>query len=193
MPKTKAARKADRAIAQAATDLGTGYIRPTDEREAFNTFVSAGMAKRMTPVIDTLLAAGKLTPAEHARLNHYRDQASRAEDDVAQASTLAPERMMGGGGTQCTTGRIPASLLASPAILETARIERDLQSLRDFTRAIVVDDMSLTRWCCAKYGGRERYDGKGKFVALVPMRPDKDDVIGLALLDLKYAAGMIVK
>ena len=186
--------KAKRAKRKTVERIVDRLIRPTEPRQAHNDFASAGAAWRATPVIDTLRNAGKLTAAEHDRLSFYRDQASRAEDDIARSSTLAPERMMGGnGGGTCTTGPIPAALLFTPAIAETSRIERDLGDLREFVRAVAVDDTSLTRWCIAKYGGRERYDGDGRFIAMVPLAPEKRDVIGMALLDLKFAAGRIVK
>ena len=61
------------------------YLQPTGERQAHNDFVSAGMAYRCTPVIDTLRAAGKLSDAQWAALTYYRDQAHRAEDETSCA------------------------------------------------------------------------------------------------------------
>lgn len=136
---------------------------------------------RRVPVIDTMLARGELTETEHKRLAHYRDQASLADRSLTR-SCLAQHA---GGGT----GMGPSAAVVS-AIVTTARIERDLGSLADITRAVAVDDMSLTEWCVAQHGGRERYDGKGRFIAIVPV--GERDCVGIARMDLKYAAGKIV-
>lgn len=164
-------------------------VSPTPEREAHNNTVREGRAVRVVPVIETLLATHKLTAAEFNALNYYRDQASRAEDDWAQESTLAPSRIMGGGGGSFG-GKIPIALMATPAMLETARIERDLGSLLPIARAIAVDDWTLTRWCIEQHGGRERYDGKGAFVAMVPRGRDS---VEMARLELRMAARRIVR
>ncbi len=164
------------------------FARPTAERMAHNDTEHAGAAVRIVPVIDTMLRANQLSRREYDALAYYREQAHRAEDDCAQSGTLAPERIMGGGG-QPGGSRIPASLLFTPAIAETARIERDLGGLLDIARAVAVEDMTLTRWCIAKHGGRERLDGAGRFVAMVPVR--EKETVGLARIELRNAAGRI--
>ena len=161
-------------------------VEPTPELMAKGTFLRANMAYRRTPMIDTLLATGKLSHAHHAALSHYRDQACRAEDDYKRSSTLAPERIMGGGGGLTGSG-IP--IVFTAAIAETSRIERDLGSLLDIARAIAVDDKSLSQWCIEKHGGRERYNGKGEFVAIVPAGNKQN--LNIALQDLKFAASRI--
>lgn len=175
-------------------------LLPTPEQLRGGNFQSRWMiedghraeAQVRTPIIDTLWDTGKLTEVQHSLLAYYRDQALKAEDDVAGQSVLAPEKIMGGGGGSSPVGGyIPVTLIATPAILETARIERDLGSLRDIARAIAVDDMSLSRWCIEKFGGRERYDDKGKFVAVVPICEKRN--IEMARLELKHAAGRIVR
>lgn len=165
-------------------------IGPTDEQIASGVFRRATIAYRRVPMIDTLKDAGKLTDAEYSALAYYRDQAIQAEDDAARSSPLAAERIMGGGG-RSGGSTTPVTLLSTPALLETARIERDLGSLLDIARAVAVDDMSLTQWCIAKHGGRERYDGKGKFIAMVP-RCERN-AMGIAHLELKHAARRIVR
>lgn len=179
--------------------VGKGLL-PTPEQLASGTFSQRWMiedghraqAHVRTPVIDTLWDAGKLTEVEYCALAYYRDQALKAEDDVAGQSVLSPEKIMGGnGGSSPVGGYIPAILIATPAILETARIERDLGSLRDIARAIAVEDLSMSAWCIAKHGGRERYNGEGKFVAVVPIAEKR--CMDLARLELKYAAGRIVR
>lgn len=176
--------------ARRKVDTVAQFVRPTEAREAHNDFVSMGAAVRQVPVIETLLRTGKLTQAEFDVLNHYRDQASRAEDDWAQESTLAPSRVMGGGGGSFGS-KIPVALMATPAMLETARIERDLGSLLPIARAIAVDDWSLSRWCIEQHGGRERYDDKGAFVAIVPVAEKR--VMDIARLELRMAARRIVR
>lgn len=133
--------------------------RPTPEREAKSQFLSAGMAYRATPVIDTLLALKVLTHAEWASLDHYRDQAHKAQDDEAQSSTLAPERIMGGSRSTVISGPLPSKFHWTPAIAETARIESNLGELVNIARAIAVDDLSLTDWCVKQHGGKERIRG----------------------------------
>ena len=187
------ARNGRKRKAKALVDAAARFLRPTDERMAHNDVESAGAAYRITPVIDTLYAAGKLSEAHYSALSYYRDQAHRAEDDCAQEGSLAPAKIMGGGGCAITGGQIPAGLRFTPAIAETGRIERDLGALLDIARAIAVDDMTLTRWCIQQHGGRERHDGKGRVVAMVPLNPGKVSVIELALTELRYAAGKIVR
>lgn len=147
----------------------------------------AGLAYRRIPVIDTLWNSGQLTEGEYAALAHYRNQASQAEDDVASQSTLSADKIMGGSHG----GYIPAMLIATPAIIETGRIEADLGSLRDIARAIAVDDYSLSQWCIGKHGGREKYDSSGKIVAIVPAGDKRN--VELARLELKTAAGRITR
>lgn len=177
--KSKQPRKVPSAI--------TRFVRPTEHREAHNDFQSAGAAVRVVPVIETLLKVGKLNQAEYDALNHYREQAHRAEDDMAQESPLAPQRVMGGVSSSPTGGRLPAILLATPAIIETARIERDLGSLYRIARAIAVDDLTLTRWCIQQGGGIEKRR-HGKVVAMEPRDPQ---AVKMAALELRFAARRI--
>lgn len=172
--------------------VGDGRISPTMEQMATGDFVSAGMAYRRTPVIDTMLKCGKLTEREYIALGYYRDQASQAEDDAKRMSVMAPEKAMGGGGKgHPIGGYIPQDYCDSPATLETARIERDLGILAPIANAIAVQDTSLSQWCIDQYGSRERYDGKGRFIALVPLFEKR--ALATALLELKMAAGRIVR
>lgn len=171
---------------------GDGRISPTPETMARGDFESAGMAYRRIAVIDTMYKRGQINERQHAALGYYRDTASTADDDAKRMSVMAPEKAMGGGGSSYSVGGyIPVDYCESPATLETARIERDLGNLREIARAIAVDDMSLTEWCIRQYGGRERYDGGGRFIAVVPNFERK--AMETALLELKYAAGRIVR
>jgi hypothetical protein len=168
----------------AGGDFRQGGVWATGQNER------SGLAYRRRPVIDTLLDARQLTLAEYEALAYYRNQATQAEDDAAQEGTLAPSRIMGGGG--CAPGsRLPALLVFTPASAETGRIERELGSLLDIARAVAVDDLSLTQWCIQKHGGRERYDGKGRFVAVVPINEKRH--VDMARLELKMAARRITR
>lgn len=164
-------------------------VGPTEARLAHNDARRAGMAWRITPMIETLLLTGQINRREYEALSYYRDQASRAEDDMAQESALSPSRVMGGSGGPFGS-KIPAIMISTPAILETARIERGLGSLRELTWRVCVYDWSLTRWAIETSGGRERYDGAGKLVAIVPLDPK---AVVRARLQLGHAAGMIVR
>lgn len=162
------------------TKLSDGRITPTAEAMANGEFISAGMAFRRIPVIDTMLARKQITVSDHAALGYYRDQASTC--DVSPKSCL--DRSIRGSDHG-------PSVSVLSATLETARIERDLGQLRDIARAIAVDDMSLSQWCISQFGGRERYDGKGRFVAMVPNFERR--AMAMAIQDLKMAAHRIVR
>lgn len=162
---------------------------PTPEREAHNETESAGAARRTKIVLNALYEAHRLSEDHFIRLSYYRMQASQAEDDEGNESTLAPERIMGGGHAATTSGGFPKGMAFSHAAVERNRIERDLGSLRDVAKAICVDNMTLSRWCIGRFGGRERYDGSGNFIAIVPICEKR--VMAMALQDLKYAAGAI--
>lgn len=158
---------------------------PTPEQFASGQFAREGMHYRRVPVIETLYAQGKIGYREYAALGYYRDQACRAEDDYARESTISPTRVMGGGGgASCH-----AKLVWTPAIAETARIERDLGSLWELARAVAVDDLSITEYCVRRFGGREKYNGHGKFEGVVPV--NQSLVEQETLLELKMAAHRI--
>ncbi len=155
-------------------------IAPTPEQMVRGEYHSAGMAYKRVPVIDTMLTRGQITDREYVALAYYRDQASLADRSPLKSCI---DFSVTGGDSH------PSAALAS-AMLETSRIENDMGSVWQLARAVAVDDISLTEWCIAKHGGRLRYDSKGKFIAVAPVR---DKFIGLALIDLKSAAGRIVK
>lgn len=153
----------------------------TPERAARNAFESAGMARKLVPSILVLLRAGSISQAEYEALDYYRDQASRAEQSPARCVL---DRTPSGGGHG------PGAAIIS-AQIETGRIERDLGQLADIARAVAVDDKSLAQWCIDRYGGRERYDRHGAFVAMVPVCERRN--MALALLELRMAARRIVR
>lgn len=141
---------------------------------------SEGVRWRRVPVIDVLLKAKLLTDREYEMLAYYRDQACLAEKSPVRSCCDNSPR--GGSG--------PGVAILSAAI-ETGRIERDLGALRDIARAIAVDDRSLAQWCIDKHGGRERYNDKGKFVAVVPINEKRH--MALARMELRMAAHRICR
>ena len=155
-------------------------LAPTPQREARNPFRSVGMARRIIPMIDMLAERGTITAQEHRALAYYRDQASLA--DRSPIRSCCDNSPKGGGHG-------PGVAIMS-ATLETARIEKNMGNLRKLARAIAVDDWSLSRWCVEQYGGRERYDGKGKLIAIVPV--NEKDRMNEARSQLKAAALKII-
>lgn len=157
-------------------------IMPTGERLQHGAVVSAGMAHRFVPVIDTLRDGGRITDREHAALAFYRNQADLAERSPVKSCL---DFGVSGGG-----GDIHLSASVVSALLVVSRIDRDLGSLCDLVKAIAVNDWSLTRWCCERFGARERRDGSGAFVAMVPLGEKR--AVATALLELRNAAGLII-
>lgn len=156
-------------------------IAPTVEAQRHALFASAGMRYVRIPVIDTMRTRGQLNDRQYQALAFYRDQAS-----LAERSPMKSCLDVGIGGD----GDIAVPAVITSALLTTARIERELGSLTEITRAVAVNDTSLAQWCINKFGGRERYDGKGKFVAVVPVREKHH--MEMALLELRMAALRIV-
>jgi hypothetical protein len=167
-----------------------GRIDATPERLQHNAIAtevtgqgkSLSVTRRIVPAIDMLVKQDIITQKEWEMLDYYRSQALRADRSPAKCVL---DRSVGGND-----GGEPGVELMS-AMLETGRIERDLGELRDIARAVAVDDITLARWCIHKHGGRERYDGQGDFVAVVPICEKRH--MKLARLELKHAAGRIVK
>ena len=182
MAKAKRARLA-RGKARAAS-RPSGIAEPTAEQFARGEWERAVVAYKRVPVIDTMLRRGQLNDDQHRRLTHYRDQAALADRSLTKS--CLDIRV---AGAAVTVG-VPAAVLS--AQLALARIERDLGARMALARAVAVDDVSLTEWCVAKFGGRERYDGKGTFIGMEPEGERKHGHIKVALLELRYAAGCIV-
>ena len=166
---------------KARATKGDARLMPAAEALQHGEFASVGLAHRRVPVIDTMLTRGQLTAAEYRSLSFYRDQAVLAERSPLRSCL---DNSQGGSGD------IPLSASITSAILTTARIERDLGSLAPITRAIAVDDMTLTAWCVKQYGGRERYNDRGDFIAIVPVSEKLR--MGTATMELKMAAHRIV-
>ena len=144
------------------------FVRPTEHREAHNDFRSVGPAMRVVPVIVRLHESNVLNDREFEALAYYRDQESLAEKSpVRSCIDFSPK---GGHG--------PGVAIVS-AQIETWRIERNMGPLAPLCRAVCVDDIKLERWIERKVGrsaDRDRFKQE----------------IGIAALELKYAAGGIV-
>lgn len=167
-------------------------IPPTPEQALRGDFASAGMAYKRVAVIETMLTRGQIAPRDYLMLLYYRDCAHAAQDSEANESPISLSKMMGGGsGGHPIGGYTPKSCMDTWDHCETARIERDMGSVWQLARAVAVDDISLTEWCIARHGGRERYGPKGNFIAMVPVR--EKSVIGIALIELRMAARRIAK
>jgi hypothetical protein len=157
-------------------------IAPTPEQLGGGEFHRGNHGHyRRVPVIDTMLKRDQITPQEHLMLSYYRDQASLAEK--SEVKSCLDFSVKGGDMGP------PAAITS--ALLETARIERDLGSLRQIARAVVVEDKSIAQWCIEQFGGRERYGKDGRFVAIVPVNESK--AVQMATMELRMAARRIVR
>lgn len=146
--KTKHARKKEKAPQQRAE------VNPF--RAQHGGTVSAGMAVKIIPAIDTLKTKGHITQGEYDALKYYREQASLAEQSPTRDSCDFSVR----GGE----GHGPSVAIIS-AKVETERLEKLMGGLFPIARAICVDDLSLEQWMKEKYGtvgagkrGRPRKD-----------------------------------
>lgn len=150
------------------------FERPTPEREQHSTFQPAGAARRVTPVIDTLLKTRQITEAEYAALLYYRQQADACSRSPTRDSCDFSVR-----GCDITG---PGARIVF-AKNEVDRMNRRLGNLRPVVQAVVVDDVSLTQWAISEGGSREeRRQGQVRFV------PRNPDLIDYARWDLKFAA-----
>ena len=158
-------------------------VLPTPERmkKQSNHRISGTKGVKFVPVINTMLSRDQITLHEYTMLSYYRDQACLA--DKSPVKSCIDFSVKGGDMGP------PAAITS--ALLETARIERDLGSLRRIARAVAVDDVSISQWCIDQFGGRERYNGKGKLVAIVPIGEAKR--VRIAIQELRRAARKIVK
>lgn len=154
---------------------------PTNEAQQHGEFAYFKGRYQRVPEIDRLRARKQLDEREYQALAFYRDQAALAERSPLRSCLDDTQR---GGGD------IPLGAAITSAILATARMEREMGSLAPIARAVAVDDKSLTQWCVEKFGGRERLDGGGKLVAIVPAGEKR--LVEFARLELRMAAHRIV-
>jgi hypothetical protein len=157
-------------------------IAPTPEQLATGHWVSAGMAVRRVPQVDTLLNRDVITRDEWAALTYYRDQYIIADRSLIRSGC---DFSVKGEGT----GSAPPSVVS--ALCEIGRMDRDLGALRPIVEAVAGQDMSLTEWCCAKHGSHGTFDSDGRFIRMEPN--GKERAMKLARLDIRMAARRIVK
>lgn len=157
-------------------------VGPTESQAIKAVYVSAGMAHRRVPMIDQMLKRSQITHKEHAALSHYHDQACLAQTSPVKSCL---DRSVSSGN-----GHGPSAAVIS-AMLEVARIEKALGQLKDIAHAVAVDDKSVSQWCIERYGGRERYNGQGKFIAMVPVNERFN--VSIATQELRMAARRICR
>lgn len=155
-------------------------IRSTKEAGQHGSFRRDGAAQRRQSVIDTLRDQARISVEVWEKLTYFREQSMIASIGLYRCPLDRSPRGNSDG----------RSVKHQSALIEVGRMERDLGALLDIAKAVAVDDTTLANWCIEQHGGRERYDKKGRFVAMVP-RSEKR-VMRLALIDLKTAAGRIV-
>lgn len=160
-------------------------------REQAGAFARAGVmhfetsttkvAYRRLPMIDRLLTARVISEDEYSSLAYYRDQAGLADrSPVRSCCDNSPRGGDHGPGVAILSAQI-----------ETGRMERDMGALWRIARAIAVDDWTLERWCVEQFGGRERYNGKGELIAIVPVLEKQH--MKRARIDLRAAAHRITR
>ena len=145
-------------------------VEPTPERAAKGDFISAGMAARSVPVIDTLRDRKQITPDEHEALKNYREKAYTAHRSEVKSNL---DRTVGGGGDG-------VNLALTHARLVVRGLDGILGALQPLVFAVTVEDKTLRQWCMDAYGTTE---SGGK------LRPVREVYhMALSLEDLKRAA-----
>lgn len=112
-------------------------------------------AYRRIPVIDTLIAQGKLSARQHAALARYRDIA-QAEDRSYRRDSLDAAMHGGGGGNPGLPPGMASLKLWQTWGSELAWLERELGAMLAIARAVAVDDMTLAQWAMRQSGAIER-------------------------------------
>ncbi len=157
-------------------------IRPTEQRLARNDHRSAGLATKFDAPIDKLLAHDHLTQEQYDALKVYAEQARLAEQSTMRDSCDFSVRGGSGNG--------PSAAIIS-ARIQTSLMENRAGALVSILRAVVRDERSITDYCIEKHGARERYDKRGRFVAMVPKCERR--VVPEAREQLKKVAQLIVR
>lgn len=134
-------------------------VPPTPERAAHGPSRRAGLATRFDNPIDRLHEQGHLTQEQFDTFKVYAEQAALAEKSTMRDSCDFSVRGSGGGE--------PSAAIVS-ARIQTALMENRAGPHADLVRKVVRDGQSLTQYCIEKHGGYEKYDKRGRFVAMVP-------------------------
>jgi len=156
-------------------------VRPTDERETHNEFRYAGVARRTKPPIETLKENEHLSQEQYDVLKFYAEQAQLAEKSPGRDSCDFSVR----------SGSGEPSMAIVSARIQTAVMENRMAQFVSVGRAVACDEMTIAQYCIERFGGRERYDKKGRFVAMVPKR--EKEVTEDARRELRQAADNMLR
>ena len=156
-------------------------VKPTIERLCKGSSRSAGLATKFDSPIERLRASNHLIQDQYEILQVYADQSRLAEKSPMRDSCDFTIRGNGGGE--------PSPAIIS-ARLATHEMEAKAGALVSILQAIVRDERSISDYCIERYGGRERYDHKGRFVAIVPRR--EKVVIADARRELRAVANRLL-
>ena len=133
-------------------------VPPTPQRAAQGPSRRAGLATKFDSPLERLLKDGHLSQDQFDILKLYAEQAALAEKSVVRDSCDFSVR--GNGGE-------PSMAIVS-ARIQTAMMENRAGAHVHVARKIARDGQSVTQYCIDKYGAYEKYDKRGRFVAMVP-------------------------
>lgn len=162
-------------------DTYTGF-EPTPEQQAKGEFIQggnlatasnerAGLAYRRKPVIDVLRDEHKLTQRQYDGLARYRTVALVAER--SELKSCIDFSVRGNGEDRRHFGL--------RMNIELGRLEQDLRGLLHISRAVAVQDETLSSWAVRQSGGKERL--RGAVTAIEP----SSRAFNRAWLDLRMA------
>lgn len=155
-------------------------IGPTPELERRGV-ERIGMATKRVDVIETMRRREQLSEEHYRRLSKFSDTYAMAERSPVK-SCLNDNP----GGT----GNGPSAAVIS-ALIQVGWWQRDMPAdCWEIAVAVCGRNLSLTEFCVEKFGGRERYNSEGDFIAIVPV--NEKARIAEALTNLRFAAGYIV-
>lgn len=142
-----------------------------------------GTAYRKRPMIDILHERNILDQSQYKALKHYRHHADLADKSpIRDSLTNWMPKATGGNG--------PGIELLN-AVRVTQDCENAAGQLADILRAVVVNDMSLSRWAMHRHGTVEleywRSDKNGKRIKVKELRARKE-ALNMAHVDIVAAA-----
>lgn len=156
--------------------IGAFALEDVMERLRGGRTVAIGRAYRRRRMIDILHDAKVLSGDEHKALHTYRHNADLADRSPLRDS-IASLMMIRGSGEE-------PSIVLLNAVRVRDDCERAAGSLAPMLRAVVVDDLSLSRWVISQGGGGEvaRRNGRGTVVQALK-RP-----LAIAQMEIQIAA-----
>jgi hypothetical protein len=153
--------------------LGEYRLEPITERGQL-----VGTAYRKRPMIDILHERGIFTDGQHRALKHYRHHADLADKSPIRDSLT-------NWMPKASNGHGPGVELLN-AVRVTQACERAAGALVDILRAVVVDDVSLSRWAMLKDGATERCRTRGALTVRT-MEPS-EYALKMARVEIQMAA-----